>query len=67
MLIIEAAIAVFEPTRGCDEPLFPSNPYCFSPPDAKKNAALANGVKNMVEMKGLEPSTPTLRTWCSPS
>ncbi len=36
MLIIEAAIAVFEPTRGCDEPLFPSNPYCFSPPDAKK-------------------------------
>lgn len=66
MLIIEAAITVFEPTRGCDEPLFPSNPYCVSPPNAK-NAALANGVKNMVEMKGLEPSTPTLRTWCSPS
>lgn len=44
MLILEAAIAVFEPTRGCDEPLFPSNPYCVSPPNAK-NAALANGVK----------------------
>lgn len=35
MLILEAAIAVFEPTRGCDEPLFPSNPYCVSPPNAK--------------------------------
>jgi len=21
----------------------------------------------MVEQKGFEPSTPTLRTWCSPS
>ncbi len=23
--------------------------------------------KRMVEQKGFEPSTPTLRTWCSPS
>jgi len=24
-------------------------------------------VSEMVERKGFEPSTPTLRTWCSPS
>jgi len=24
-------------------------------------------VGEMVEQKGFEPSTPTLRTWCSPS
>ena len=23
--------------------------------------------KKVVEEKGIEPSTPTLRTWCSPS
>ena len=28
---------------------------------------LAGEKKEMVEQKGLEPSTPTLRTWCSPS
>jgi len=24
-------------------------------------------VSELVEQKGFEPSTPTLRTWCSPS
>ena len=24
-------------------------------------------IRGMVEQKGFEPSTPTLRTWCSPS
>jgi hypothetical protein len=32
---------------------------------ATENALIYKG--KMVEQKGFEPSTPTLRTWCSPS
>ena len=58
---------VFEPTRGCDEPLFPLKPLLLFSSRRKKTPLLRTALKIMVEMKGLEPSTPTLRTWCSPS
>ena len=42
--------------------------YCCSHGcHARCSSAVAIRCKGKVEQKGFEPSTPTLRTWCSPS
>ena len=41
---------------------------CSSAPEAGSIPLLISpDEKKVVEEKGIEPSTPTLRTWCSPS
>ena len=40
---------------------------CPSAPEAGSIPMVFRHKKKVVEEKGIEPSTPTLRTWCSPS
>ena len=35
--------------------------------DASTKSLLLTAKREVVEQKGFEPSTPTLRTWCSPN
>ena len=63
------AIALWRRGFGLDGSRASRYPPVRRRPKPVQSPVFISGVKKrkVVEEKGIEPSTPTLRTWCSPS